>query len=176
MIVSDSQREENFQEYLRLNNNPDYYDVTFDDKSGGVSAIHKEHCFDKQVGPFGRRRGQYEVEVLNILRENGRVVTLESEFPKGKYIKAFDAYVNLASTEIKTVESNGRWSVRTKIYLAVKQGAEMLVLYYPNMSFFSMEKIIEGWNLNRLSKTAEPLKRILAVVNGKVLEISKPLE
>ncbi len=43
MIVSDQQRDENFQEYLRLLNDPNYYDVTFDEKSGGVSAIHKDH-------------------------------------------------------------------------------------------------------------------------------------
>ena len=60
MIVSDQQREENFQEYLRLLNNPDYVDVTFDEQSGGVSAIHLDHKFDKQMGPFGRRRGDYE--------------------------------------------------------------------------------------------------------------------
>ena len=30
MILSDQQREENFQEYLRLRQDPNYYDVTFD--------------------------------------------------------------------------------------------------------------------------------------------------
>ena len=54
MIVSDQQREENFQEYLRLLNNPDYVDVTFDEQSGGVSAIHRNHRFDKQMGPDGQ--------------------------------------------------------------------------------------------------------------------------
>ena len=56
MIVSDQQRDENFQEYLRLLNDSNYYDVTFDEKSGGVSAIHKDHQFDKKIGPFGIKR------------------------------------------------------------------------------------------------------------------------
>ena len=51
MIISDQEREENFQEYLRLSKDPNYYDVTFDEQSGGISAIHKDHRFDKQRGP-----------------------------------------------------------------------------------------------------------------------------
>ena len=39
MILSDQQREDNFQEYLRLRQDPNYYDVTFDDKSGGFIGI-----------------------------------------------------------------------------------------------------------------------------------------
>ena len=67
MIVSDQQREENFQEYLRLLNNPDYVDVTFDEQSGGVSAIHRNHRFDKQMGPdgqSGRNWERYQTEGL----------------------------------------------------------------------------------------------------------------
>ena len=67
--VGDSRREENYQEYLRLKDDPGYIDVSFDEESGGVSAIHKEHCFDKQVGPFGCKRGDYEKRVIALVRE-----------------------------------------------------------------------------------------------------------
>ena len=93
MIVSDQQREENFQEYLRLLNNPDYVDVTFDEQSGGVSAIHLDHKFDKQMGPFGRRRGDYEKEVTSILRTNGHRVLLGSE-ENPYYLKNNDGLLN----------------------------------------------------------------------------------
>ena len=43
MINCDEQREENFQEYLRLLSDPNYVDVCFDEQSGGVSAVHREH-------------------------------------------------------------------------------------------------------------------------------------
>ena len=74
-----NENNENYQEYLRLKNDSDYLDVTFDEQSGGISAIHREHKFDKQMGPFGCRRGDYEVVVISALRKNGYRVILESE-------------------------------------------------------------------------------------------------
>lgn len=164
----DSRREENYQEYLRLKQNPDYYDVTFDEQSSGVSAVHKEHCFDKQFGPFGPKRGEYELSVARILRSRGYVVSLESEFPKGKGIKAFDAFINGAISEIKTVESDGRWSIRTKIQSAVRQRAELLVLYYPKKELYSEEKIYEGWDLVLLSTDTVHLREIITIVEETV--------
>ena len=165
---------ENYKEFLRLIENPDYLNVTFDEQSGGVCAIHKEHCFDKQMGPFGCRRGQYELDVAGILQRNGAIVLLESESPKGKGVKAFDATINGIAAEIKTIEQNGRWSIRTKIHSAIRQGAELLVLYYPDSSLFSEEKIRDGWIINLDTNQPDTLKRILAVQNEDVLEIPKP--
>ena len=174
MRIRRSTREKNYKEYLLLSNNPSYFDVSFDILSGGVSAVHKEHCFDKQMGPFGCRRGQYEIDVARILRNNGFSVVLESEYPKGKNVKAFDAKINGVSAEIKTVESDGRWSIRTKIHSAINQGAEVLVLYYPSKTIFSEKKIIEGWTYNSRSNKPTILNRILAVVERAVLDIPKP--
>ena len=72
MIISGEQREENFQEYLRLLKDPDYYDVYFDEQSGGVSAIHIEHQFDKSIGPFNIKRGLYELMSVNALVRVGQ--------------------------------------------------------------------------------------------------------
>ena len=47
MRRSELQREENYLEYLRLLENDDYLEVTFDEESGGVSAVHK---FAKRQG------------------------------------------------------------------------------------------------------------------------------
>ena len=66
MIVSDEQREENFQEYLRLLHDPNYVDVTFDQESGGVSAVHREHKFDSDIGAFGIRKGDYFIFIRRI--------------------------------------------------------------------------------------------------------------
>ena len=165
---------ENYKEFLRLTENPDYLNVTFDEQSGGICAVHKEHCFDKQFGPFGCRRGQYELDVARILQRNGAIVLLESEYPKGKGVKTFDATINGIAAEIKTIEQNGRWSVRTKIHSAIRQGAELLVLYYPDSSLFSEEKIRDGWIINLDTNHPGTLKRILAVQKESVLEILKP--
>ena len=174
MGISDPRREENYQEYLLLKNNPDYSFVTFDELSGGISAVHKEHCFDKQMGPFGCRRGQYELDVMLALRRNGYSVLLESEFPKGKRVKVCDAKINGVSAEIKTIESNGRWAIRTKIHIAIKQGAELLVLFVPSGSLFSEARILEGWRYDNTPNKPVSLDRSLVVVEGRVIEILKP--
>ena len=174
MENSGLKKDENYKEFLRLTEHPDYKNVTFDEQSGGICAIHKEHCFDKQMGPFGCRRGQYELDVARILQRNGAVVLLESEYPKGKGVKVFDATIDGVAAEIKTVEQNGRWSIRTKIHSAIRQGAGLLVLYYPDSSLFSEEKIRNGWIINNDTSHPETLKRILAVQNECVLEIPKP--
>lgn len=169
-----SRREENYQEYLRLKHNPDYYDVTFDERSSGVSAIHKEHCFDKQPGPFGCKRGDYELSVSRILRTRGYVISLESEYPRGKGIKTFDAFIDGVISEIKTVESNGRWSIRTKIQSAVNQKAEQLVLYYPRGDLYSEEKIFEGWDFVLQSNDKVNLRKIITIVEGTVKTLKPP--
>ena len=80
MIVCDQQREENFQEFLRLLKDPNYYDVTFDKLSGGVSAVHKDHQFDKKMGPFGIRKGDYEINAVAILRRRGNYILVRMSF------------------------------------------------------------------------------------------------
>jgi len=174
MEISNPRREENYQEYLLLKNNTDYLSVSFDELSGGISAVHKEHCLDKQMGPFGCRRGQYELDVINVLRRNGYSVILESEFPKGKGVKVCDARINGVSAEIKTIESNGRWSIRTKIHTAINQGAELLVLYFPSEAMFSEARVLEGWRFDNPSKKPVTLDRILVVEEGQVIEMLKP--
>lgn len=167
-------REKNYREYLLLIKDPHYLCVAFDQLSGGVSAVHKEHCYDKQLGPFGCRRGQYELDAIDVLRRNGFSAILESEYPKGKRVKVVDARINGVPAEIKTIENIGRWSVRTKIHTAIKQGAEVLVLYYPSRSLFLESRIFEGWNYNSFSKKPIKLNRILAVVEEEVIEMLKP--
>ena len=93
MIVSDEQREENFQEYLRLLHDLNYVDVTFDQESGGVSAVHKEHQFDKSIGPFGSKRGLYEIDAARVLRQSGHSIILEAELSSGVVVsKSFDGF------------------------------------------------------------------------------------
>ena len=136
-------KEENYQEYLRLLNDPDYYDVSFDEESGGVSAIHRNHRFDKQMGPFGCRRGDYEIKVVNTLRRNGHRVLLGSEVsPDG--VKDHDGLLNDLPMDIKAVESNGVWSISSKLKAAETQGAEVVVFYFPEPSLYSKGRILDG--------------------------------
>ena len=168
MIISDQQREENFQEYLRLLHDSDYYDVTFDDKSGGVSAIHREHVFDKKEGPFGCKRGDYEKHVSTVLRKASHSIILVSEKPVGKGIKRHDASLDGLHAEIKTVEGVGRWSVRTKIVLALKQGASILVLYYPMKNLFLPSRVEEALLICNTTLC------VIIIVEDRIVETIKP--
>lgn len=177
MILSDQQREENFMEFLRFTNEPDYYDVTFDEKSGGVSAIHVSHRFDKTQGPWGQRRGDYELMATNILRQNGHLIILGPETNE-LCKKCFDGMLDGMPCEIKTIEGNGRWAVRTKIVDAVKQGAECVVLFFPDSSLLSIPKIVEGWKMYEEARPWNPtwcyLSRILVAWDSGLIEIEKP--
>ncbi len=175
MIVSDQQREENYQEYLRLLNNPDYVDVTFDEQSGGVSAIHLDHKFDKQVGPFGRRRGDYEKEVTSILRTNGHRVLLGSE-ENPYYLKNNDGLLNDLPMDIKTVESNGVWSVSSKLREAEKQGAQVVVLYFPKTDLYSRSRVLDGiskYENNPQIQAIKSIKSCLVIAGDQIVDYLK---
>ena len=96
MRLSDLQREENYNEYLRLLQDADYLDVTYDVESGGVSAVHKLHKFAKQIGAYGVRQGDYERTALGVLRKCGHRIVLGSE-TNMPGIKSFDGFMLKAS-------------------------------------------------------------------------------
>ena len=177
MIVSDEQREENFQEYLRLLHDPNYVDVTFDQESGGVSAVHREHKFDSDIGAFGIRKGDYERNSLDILRKRGHSIILESEVaPDG--VKTPDGYLDGVLMEIKAVEGKGKWAIKDKYHDATKQGVETLVLYFHQKNLFSIERIDDGWkkylddiDSQRYMKT---IKHVICINESQVLEWKIP--
>ena len=143
MRISDLQREENYNEYLRLLQDDDYLDVTYDNESGGVSAVHRLHKFAKQKGVNGMRQGDYERTVLEVLRNYGSRILLgaESNMPG---IKSFDGFLNDAPMEIKTVEGRGIWAINTKLCQAEKQNAQCVVLFFPDSCLFSYERVVDG--------------------------------
>ena len=176
MIVSEQQREDNFQEYLRLLNDPDYFNVSFDDKSGGVSAVHRDHKLDKQMGVEGMKRGCYELFSIEELRKTGHSIILLQELAEvGK--KQYDGLLDGTPCEIKTVEKMGRWTIRTKIANAIKQGASSVILFFPNAELFSQERVQNGWKdyIDYTSPNESvPEIQVYCVVDDCVYTIEKP--
>ena len=176
MIVSDQQREENYQEYLRLLNDPEYYDVTFDDQSGGVSAVHRNHRFDKQMGPDGVKRGCYELKAIEAFRRTGySIILLNESTEAGK--KQYDGLLDGVPCEIKSVEHMSRWTIRTKIGHAIKQGASIVIMYFPDANLFSQQRVQNGWKdyLDYTNSTNSVTdSQMLCVVDGRVHTIEKP--
>ena len=46
--------------------------------------------------------------------------------------------------EIKAIEGCGNWSVSTKLRYAEKQHAQCVVLFFPDKSLYSSERVIDG--------------------------------
>ena len=144
MIVSDQQREENYQEYLRLKANSNYYDVYFDEYSGGVSAIHRDHKLDSEKGAYGIKIGDYEKRVVDILRKKGHYITLESELaPNG--VKTPDGVIDGEIMEIKVTDGYGKWAIKDKLHKAARQGAWCVILYFHKKELFSIGRLEDGW-------------------------------
>ena len=146
MKGSDPRREENYNEYLRLLQDSDYENVTYDEKSGGVSGVHKRHKFSKQEGAYGMRQGDYERMVLEVLRNRGHRIVLgaETNMPG---LKSFDGFLDDVPMEIKSIEGSGTWAISTKLRDAEKQHAQCVVLYFPKEDIYSPLRISEGIRL-----------------------------
>ena len=167
----DFQREENYKEYLRLLQNDDYYDVTFDENSGGMSAVHKLHKFSKQFGDYGMRRGDYEKTVLDVMRQNGYRIILDAE-PNMPGVKSCDGYLNDVRMEIKAIEGMGPWTVAKKLHCAEKQQAECVILYFPEELLYSPLRVSEGIRLfcsGLNNSKAVHLARFLVVVQNRLI-------
>lgn len=176
MRSSDLQREENYDEFLRLLQDDDYLDVTYDEQSGGVSAVHKGHRLDKTLGPGGKKRGSYELKTVEAIRHSGHCIILLKESCEVG-VKQYDSLLDGAPCEIKAVERVGRWTIRTKIANAIRQGAQCVALYFPDASLYSEQRVKDGWKDWLLyAKPTEPVPEIklICVVDGTIREIEKP--
>ena len=171
MKCSELQREENYNEFLRLSQNEDYVDVTYDEESGGVSAVHKLHKFGRQRGVGGLRRGDYERLATAVLCKEGHRIVLgkETNVPG---VKSFDGYLDDIPMEIKAIEGDGVWSICTKLRQADRQGADCIVLYFPFKECYSPNRINEGIRLFHSSGDSDRLRslsRIMVIVNGTLI-------
>lgn len=176
MIISDQQREDNYQEYLRLLKDPNYHDVCFDNRSGGVSAVHHDHQFDSQIGAFGIKKGDYEMLSLKVLRDRGHAVILESEIaPDG--IMSPDGSIDGIIMDIKAVEGHGKWAIKDKLHIAARQGASCVILYFHDTQLYSSERIEDGlvkYINDPASQKYHTIERVLCIVEKDIHEFNLP--
>jgi len=162
--------EANRLEYYRLLEDSNYTGVRFNEKTGGLLAIHREHNFDPTIGKFGIPRGNYELISLEVLFEYGKNVILESEYMKD-CVKTPEGFLDGKRFEIKAIEGTGKRNIIGKISDAGKQGAESVVLYYHDTKMFDKHKIEKAYNgYLKLSKTKR-IKTIYYIVDNKLFKI-----
>ena len=166
-------REENYQEFLRLKQDADYLDVTYDEKSGGMSAVHRGHKFSKKDGAFGGRQGDYELSVLEVLRGCGHRVVLGEE-TNTPGVKSCDGFLDDFPLEIKAIEGQGIWAVSTKLLYAEKQHAQCVALYFPEEELYSEKRVSDGigkYMANPMAPKEMKINKILAISRNKLLSV-----
>jgi hypothetical protein len=119
----------NKADYVRLRNDSSYTAVSFNENTGGLLAIHKEHHFDPTVGKFGIPRGDYERIAAEVLYSYGRSVVLKSE-QLGENEKTPEGLLDGNIFDIKGIEGAGKNTIRHKFAEASSQGCKTIVLYF----------------------------------------------
>ncbi|MBO4557560.1 MAG: hypothetical protein J5693_03010 [Bacteroidales bacterium] len=173
MQSSDLRREENYNEYLRLLQDDDYYDVTFDEESGGMSAVHLQHKFAKQQGVAGMRRSDYERAVLIVLRKKGHRIVLAQETNEPG-VKSCDGYLDDIPMEIKAIEGHGTWAISSKLRYAEKQHAQCVVLYFPSLDLYSKERLADGigkYLADPITDKGRCITQLLAISGNELLSV-----
>lgn len=161
---------DNRKEYERLKKDPNYFDVEFDDKSGGVKATHVGHNFDK-------KKGWYETSIQNVGFKKGHSIILGEERPNAFKQKSCEGLWDNLPFEIAGAESATINNIRNALkHCASKPNTKIAVIFFPNNNF-SAEAFNGGLaKYNGLKGTSQFLKfkLIYCVQDGQIILIKKP--
>ncbi len=175
--------------YRELLNNPDYTDVRFDKKSGGVVATHIGHI--THDGPKAERffggltSTDLERECQKQAFKSGHTALLldESKMHKGNQLPALDLELDGVKMDIRSVTGRGWYS---NIFVTknsqlhrynnrpdIKEPAEALCLYFHEPKLFSefnMQKSISYFRYYRDTDGTllkRNLKRVYCIIRGE---------
>ena len=122
MILAISLVEERRRLYEQLRRDPDYTDVAFDPKTGGLKATHVRHNFE-MIGGTGERRAQ------EIGFRIGNAVLLLEEDQTIHGVKSVDGLWNGEKMEIATTLTGSSNSIlRVLSHCASKDGSRVAVI------------------------------------------------
>ena len=144
--------------------------MQFNEKTGGLLAVHKEHHFDKTIGKFGIPRGDYERNSIKVLYNYDKSIILGSEkMSIGE--KTPEGLLDGKLFDIKGIEGTGKRNIISKISDASSQGVETVVLYYHDASMFNLQKINNAYyGYLNLAKTKRA-QNIYYIVDDKLYRI-----
>lgn len=149
--------EANRKEYERLKADPNYKDVEFNPRNGGLKATHEyhqKHENDKTLY-FGEFTSyELELRAQNILFTNGHSCIFESEVVYGKdnnMTRCLDTTTDGERVDIKSITKNGKNTLKNAIRDKKAQLREFneinntdfhtLILYYHDPSMFNEDKV-----------------------------------
>lgn len=121
--------EQHRQQYEKLKTDPNYKDVAFDKKTGGLRAAHKLHNFDKQGGI-------YERHVQNAGFKNGHAVIFEAERGDVFGLKYTEGTWDGLQFEVAGRETATINNIKRGLeHCADKRATQIAVLDFPNGGF-----------------------------------------
>ena len=120
---------ERWDEYQRLNNDEDYYDVEYNAENGGVKVTHVDHNFDEN-------KGWYEEKVQTAGFLNGHSVILGAEYHNIYQHRNYEGLWDGMPFEIAGAESATSNNIRNALkHCAAKPDTRIAVLFFPNDNF-----------------------------------------
>ena len=153
--------------YRRLKEDKNYKHVKYNRASGGMSASHKEHNFDK-VG------GVYEITAMNVGRQHGHAVIFEKEGGNiigQRYTEGtWDGMLcEVAGKETGTVEN----IKKGLLHCASKRTTEVAIIVLPNGGY-DESKITRAIRMYRgLEKLHDgqyiPFKRVVCIQDKEIV-------
>ena len=154
----EKERQEKYAEYQRYLNDPDYKDVQFDERTGGLKATHighNEHHENDRTRYFGNlTKEDLENECQDWLFKWGHKAILRNEQklqPDGNPASSLDLELDGEIMDIASItEFNGMYGYRfmnknNQIYRAREQSGDIsdsLCLYFHDPSMFHEEQLI----------------------------------
>ena len=162
--------EANRKEYHRLLNDSNYTNVQFNEKTGGLLAVHRYHYFDPTIGIFGIPRGDYERLTSEMLYDYGMSVILKSEL-SGYKIKTPEGLLNGKLFDIKGIEGTGKNNIINNLKGASKKEVEAIVLYYHDKNLFSEKQLIEGYQFYLRNSHRKNIQHVYYIVDGKLYSL-----
>ena len=155
--------EEHHEEYVSLHNNPDYKDVDFDWKTGGVKATHKEHKThpndQKTYYPEKLTGDALEKEFMDKAFAKGHSVIFKKEAASETDLDMiFDGkLMDLISPTANTIHFRNqlnRKNSQLKKYNGLHNAENHSVcMYFHDPTFYTEEKLITG--MEELKKLTE---------------------
>lgn len=163
--------ESNRQFYERLKNDPDYINVEFDERSGGVKATHSGHIIhssDKESTFFcDEKLTSTDLELLcqDILFRKGRRCILLNETKLGAdglQLPQLDTETDGEIIDIRAITEKGEKTIRNALASKKKQlknfnaktGADChsVILYFHDVSMFDESQVISqlGYTLHKV--------------------------
>lgn len=178
------------QEYHALKHNPDYHDVRFDKKSGGVTATHVGHNTNTGKKEFFNKTmsgADLERECVEQLFRHGHKVVLcdeSKELKAGEKAPAIDMQLDGVMMDIRSVTGKSKWfhhplltkNSQLKAYNArpdVKEPADAVCLYVHDPEVFDenmMRKSIKRYKFYRKNNgmpVTPVIRWVYVVLNGE---------